>query len=74
MAVSRNPSALPFNASLNRNSEGQLITDLSTPATAQAQNVAEILQRVNPDVVLLNEFDYDEDGTTASSFRTTTSR
>jgi len=33
-----------FNASLNRNSEGQLITDLSTPATAQAQNVAEILQ------------------------------
>ncbi|NJO04504.1 MAG: hypothetical protein HC876_02630 [Chloroflexaceae bacterium] len=47
-----------FNASLNRSSEGQLITDLSTPDNAQAQVIAEIIQRVNPDVVLINEFDY----------------
>ncbi|HEX6261461.1 MAG TPA: endonuclease/exonuclease/phosphatase family protein, partial [Actinomycetota bacterium] len=34
-----------FNASLNRNFEGQLIADLSTPANAQARTVAEIIQR-----------------------------
>lgn len=49
-----------FNASLNRNSAGQLVTDLSTPDNAQARTVAEIIQRINPDVLLLNEFDYVE--------------
>ena len=48
-----------FNASLNRNFEGQLIADLSTPANAQARTVAEIVQRTRPDVVLINEFDFD---------------
>jgi Endonuclease/Exonuclease/phosphatase family len=48
-----------FNASLNRNSEGQLIQDLSTPNNAQARTVAEIIQRNRPDVVLINEFDFD---------------
>ncbi|WP_404786992.1 phytase [Altericista sp. CCNU0014] len=47
-----------FNASLNRNSEEQLLTDLSTPNNAQAKAVAEIIQRNNPDVLLINEFDY----------------
>lgn len=47
-----------FNASLNRTAEGQLVTDLSTPANAQAQAVAETIQRTNPDVLLINEFDY----------------
>ncbi|BCL37973.1 phytase [Nostoc sp. MS1] len=47
-----------FNASLNRNAEGKLITDLSTPDNAQAKAVAEIIQRNNPDVLLINEFDY----------------
>ncbi|AFY32948.1 5'/3'-nucleotidase SurE [Calothrix sp. PCC 7507] len=47
-----------FNASLNRNNEGQLVTDLSTPNNAQAKAVAEIIQRNNPDVLLINEFDY----------------
>src|SRR5919106_916028 len=48
-----------FNASLNRNFAGQLRTDLSTPGNAQAATVAEIIQRVRPDVVLINEFDFD---------------
>jgi hypothetical protein len=48
-----------FNASLNRTRAGQLVEDLSTPANAQARNVAETIQRVDPDVVLINEFDYD---------------
>jgi len=58
-----------FNASLNRDRNGQLITDLSTTTNAQAQNVAEIIRRVNPDVVLLNEFDFDQDAKAAQLFR-----
>ncbi|MEJ7781106.1 MAG: endonuclease/exonuclease/phosphatase family protein [Solirubrobacteraceae bacterium] len=48
-----------FNASLNRSSEGQLVRDLSDRDDAQAQAVAEIIQRTRPDVLLINEFDYD---------------
>jgi uncharacterized repeat protein (TIGR01451 family) len=47
-----------FNASLNRNIEGQLFADLSTPNSTQAKAVAEIIQLNNPDVLLINEFDY----------------
>ncbi len=47
-----------FNASLNRLSAGQALTDLSSPGNAQADAVAEIIQRVRPEVLLINEFDY----------------
>ncbi|MBW4605588.1 MAG: phytase [Calothrix sp. FI2-JRJ7] len=47
-----------FNASLNRNNEGDLVRDLSTPNNTQAKAVAEIIQRNNPDILLINEFDY----------------
>ena len=57
-----------FNASLNRNFAGQLRADLSTPGNAQAKTVAEIIQRVRPDVLLINEFDFDP--TAADLFRT----
>ena len=59
-----------FNASLNRNVEGQLITDLSTTTNAQAATVAEIIQRVRPDVLLINEFDFDADNTALRLFQT----
>jgi predicted extracellular nuclease len=49
-----------FNTSLNRSHQGALITDLSTPDDPQAKAVAQIIQHVRPDVLLLNEFDYDE--------------
>ena len=58
-----------YNASLSRAAAGQLVSDLSTPANAQARNVAEVLQRVRPDVVLLNEFDYVEDHRAVDLFR-----
>jgi hypothetical protein len=58
-----------FNASLNRNAAGQLIEHLSTPDNAQAATVAEIIQRVRPDVLLINEFDFDPDGTAARLFQ-----
>ena len=58
-----------FNASLNRNAEGQLVADLSTPNNVQASDIAETIQRVNPDVLLINEFDFVEDGVAAELFR-----
>jgi hypothetical protein len=58
-----------FNASLNRNAPGQLIQHLSTPDNAQAATVAEIIQRARPDVLLINEFDFDPDGTAAHLFQ-----
>ena len=59
-----------FNASLNRNEPGQALADLSMPfdaaepnvalrgRRAQAAAVAEIIQRIRPEVLLINEFDY----------------
>lgn len=58
-----------YNLSLNRNAAGQLVTDLSTGANAQARTVAEVIQHANPDVVLLNEFDYVEGGLAVDLFR-----
>jgi hypothetical protein len=47
-----------FNASLNRNTAGGALTDLSVPGNAQADAVAEIIQRIRPEILLINEFDY----------------
>jgi hypothetical protein len=58
-----------FNLSLNRNAPGQLVDDLESGTNAQAKTVAEIIQRANPDIVLLNEFDYVEGGVAADLFR-----
>ena len=58
-----------YNLSLNRNAPGQLVADLTTGTNAQARTVAEIIQRADPDVVLLNEFDFVEGGLAADLFR-----
>ena len=58
-----------FNASLNRAAAGQLVTDLSTPDNAQAREVAEVIQRNRPDVLLVNEFDFVPDHVAADLFR-----
>jgi predicted extracellular nuclease len=58
-----------FNASLNRSGSGELIADLSTGDNPQAKAVAEIIQRARPDVLLLNEFDYDPDGEAIKLFK-----
>jgi hypothetical protein len=52
-----------FNASLNRAAPGQLVDHLSHPEVddvfrRQARNVAEVIQRARPDVLLINEFDF----------------
>ena len=59
-----------YNASLNRSTEGGLIADLSNPNNAQAAAVAEVIQRVRPDVLLINEFDYDAEGVALGLFQT----
>ena len=58
-----------FNASLNRSFEGQLIMDLSTPSNMQARTVAEIIQRTRPEVLLINEFDFDSAGLALDLFQ-----
>ncbi len=58
-----------FNASLNRFNQGDLIGDLSTPTNSQARAVAEIIQRTRPEVLLINEFDFDANGTAAQLFQ-----
>ncbi|GAA1349834.1 endonuclease/exonuclease/phosphatase family protein [Falsarthrobacter nasiphocae] len=58
-----------FNASLNRGAEGELQRDLSTPGNAQARAVADVIQSARPDIVLVNEFDYDSAHRSASLFR-----
>ena len=59
-----------FNASLNRNTLGQLISDLTTPNNMQAKVIAEIVQRNRPDVLLINEFDFDASNTALGLFQT----
>ena len=63
-----------YNLSSNRNAAGQLVSDLSTPDNAQAKTVAEVIQRADPDVILLNEFDYVEGGAAVDLFRANYSR
>ncbi len=63
-----------FNTLLANRGEGgnpddKLISDLSGGGDLQAQGVAEVIQRVAPDILLLNEFDYDAAGTAITSFR-----
>lgn len=48
-----------FDALLNRSSAGALATELSAPGSAQPDVIAEVIQRTRPDVLLINEFDYD---------------
>lgn len=74
-ALAQEPKAEPtavrfatFNASLNRFNAGDLATELSSPGSAQPDVIAEIIQRTRPDVLLINEFDYDEGGVAAQGF------
>jgi hypothetical protein len=75
-ALANDPKGAPtpvrfatFNASLNRFNEGDLAAELSAPGSAQPDTVAEIIQRARPDVLLINEFDYDGGGLSAQYFQ-----
>ncbi len=58
-----------YNASLNRSTSGELIANLSSPDNQQAATIAEVIQRARPDVVLVNEFDFDAGGTALRLFQ-----
>ena len=59
-----------FNASMNRSNAGDLAAELENGDSAQVQQIAEIIQRVRPQVILINEFDFDDQGLAAERFRT----
>ncbi|UNX55874.1 endonuclease/exonuclease/phosphatase family protein [Georgenia sp. TF02-10] len=59
-----------YNVSLNRPAAGELAADLAAAEPdPQAQALAQVLQTARPDVVLLNEFDYDAAGESVDLFR-----
>ena len=58
-----------FNSALSRAQDGQLLSALSTENDAKAKAIAEIIQRVRPDVLLINEMDWDAQGKIANAFQ-----
>ncbi|GGZ62041.1 endonuclease [Lysobacter xinjiangensis] len=69
--LANGPAALriaTYNTSLNDDRAGGLVARLEA-GDANAMKVAAVLQRVRPDVVLLNEFDYDEAHRAADLFQ-----
>lgn len=50
-----------FNVSLYANSPGEVAARIASGTDTQAAAEAEIIQRIQPDVLLLNEVDYDKD-------------
>lgn len=59
-----------FNASLNRFNAGDLATELSAPGSAQPNVIAEIIQRTRPEILLVNEFDFDAGNVALDGFNT----
>jgi len=57
-----------YNTSLFDEDAGGLIARLEL-GNAQARKIAAVLQRVRPDIVLLNEFDYDAGHRAADLFQ-----
>jgi hypothetical protein len=57
-----------YNASLYSDDAGGLVQRLAA-GDAKARKVAAVLQRTRPDIVLVNEFDYDADGRAADLFQ-----
>lgn len=58
-----------FNTLLFGESEGAMLEHLQNPDFEQAQKIAEIIQRVRPDVLLLNEVDYEPGLAAADALR-----
>ena len=59
-----------FNVSLYGDSEGEVLERLRAKGDAQATKIAAIVQTVRPDILLLNEIDYDSDGVTLNLLNT----
>ena len=57
-----------YNTAMNRKKAGALQAELEGGKSTQARAVAEVIQRVRPDVLLINEIDYDKDSKSAKLF------
>ena len=57
-----------FNISFNRKNEGQLKQELALNKSIKPKRIAEIIQRVRPDVIFLCEFDFDPGGEGIANF------
>lgn len=57
-----------FNLSLYGQNSGEILARLQSGDDPQAQHLAEIIQRVRPDVILLNEIDDDPQGAVLDAF------
>ena len=61
-----------FNVSLAKSGSGVLANLLNLApnnfADQDIRRIAEVIQRINPDVILINEFDYDASGNSATDF------
>ncbi len=57
-----------FNAALSRPAPGALVQEMRLGDKRQIAAVAEIIQRVRPDILLINEIDHDPDGESARAF------
>jgi hypothetical protein len=58
-----------FNASLNRSGPGVLLKDILEGKSRQIEAVTSIIAAVDPDILLINEFDHDLDGMAARQFQ-----
>lgn len=61
--------AATFNTSHFRDTDNTLINDVSVLTNTNSQKIARIIQRNNPDLILLNEFDYDVGGKAIKRFK-----
>lgn len=58
-----------YNVALFRKAEDGLVKDLASGADQQIKNVAAVIQKINPDVIALLEFDYDPSGKLLDAFQ-----
>mgnify|MGYP001062979101 CR=1 FL=1 len=58
-----------YNVSLNRREPGALAAELAAGAHPQIDQVVAVLRQVRPDVLLLNEVDYDDSGAVLAAIK-----
>ena len=71
LSLERVPNTLrvaTFNTDMNRQGAGVLVKDIAE-RDPQVLNVAEIILRVRPDIILLNEIDHDPQGLALAGFQ-----
>jgi endonuclease I len=69
VATSNDFKFATYNTSMFRDGAATLANDLAPVTNTQAQGIARVIQRNNPDVILVNEFDYDAAGLAAKRFK-----